>query len=83
MNQCAFRRSDRNLPLNGSMKLLSVGLPGREKSSVAVAHACLADFLDPLLQLGLTAALRLVDIERTVDPQRRTGAPGRHLPFAP
>lgn len=34
MNQLAFRESDRNLPLNDSMKELSVGLPGREKSSV-------------------------------------------------
>ena len=33
MNQCAFRHSARNLPLNDSMKALSVGLPGREKSS--------------------------------------------------
>jgi hypothetical protein len=31
MNQCAFRHSARNLPLNDSMKALSVGLPGREK----------------------------------------------------
>jgi hypothetical protein len=34
MNQCAFKHSARNLPLNDSMKALSVGLPGREKSSV-------------------------------------------------
>ena len=34
MNQCAFKHSVRNLPLNDSMKALSVGLPGREKSSV-------------------------------------------------
>ena len=32
MNQCAFRHSARNLPLNDSMKALSVGLSGREKS---------------------------------------------------
>jgi hypothetical protein len=30
----AFRHSARNLPLNDSMKALSVGLPGRLKSSV-------------------------------------------------
>jgi len=34
MNQCAFKHSVRNLPLNDSMKALSVGFPGREKSSV-------------------------------------------------
>ena len=32
-NQWAFRHSPRNLPLKDSMKALSVGLPGREKSS--------------------------------------------------
>jgi hypothetical protein len=32
-NQCVFRHSLLNLPLKDSMKLLSVGLPGREKSS--------------------------------------------------
>ncbi len=32
-NQCAFRHSARNFPLNDSMDALSVGLPGREKSS--------------------------------------------------
>jgi hypothetical protein len=31
---CAFKHSARNLPLKDSMKALSVGLPGREKSSV-------------------------------------------------
>jgi hypothetical protein len=34
MNQCAFKHSARNLPLNDSMKALSVGFPGREKSRV-------------------------------------------------
>jgi hypothetical protein len=34
MNQCWFRHSARNLPLKDSMNALSVGLPGREKSSV-------------------------------------------------
>ena len=33
-NQCVFRHSARSRPLNASMKTLSVGLPGREKSSV-------------------------------------------------
>jgi hypothetical protein len=32
----AFRHSARNLLLNASMKPLSVGLPGREKSSVTL-----------------------------------------------
>lgn len=32
MNQCVFKHSARSLPLNDSIKLLSVGLPGREKS---------------------------------------------------
>jgi len=36
MNQCAFRHSARNLPLNDSMKILSVSLAGREKSSVTL-----------------------------------------------
>jgi hypothetical protein len=34
MNQCAFRHSVRSFPLYDSMNALSVGLPGREKSSV-------------------------------------------------
>src|SRR5579871_3813394 len=34
MNQWAFKHSARNLPLKLSMNALSVGLPGREKSSV-------------------------------------------------
>ncbi len=34
MNQWAFKHSVQNLPLNDSMKALSVGLPGREKSRV-------------------------------------------------
>ena len=34
MNQCAFKHSARNLPLKDSMKALSVGFPGREKSSM-------------------------------------------------
>ena len=34
MNHEAFRHSARNDPLNDSMKALSVGLPGREKSRV-------------------------------------------------
>ena len=33
-NQCAFRHSARNLPFRLSMNALSVGLPGRLKSSV-------------------------------------------------
>ena len=33
-NQCAFRHSARSRPLKASMKALSIGLPGREKSSV-------------------------------------------------
>ena len=36
MNQCWFRHSARNLPLNDSMNALSVGLPGRLKSSVTL-----------------------------------------------
>ena len=34
MNQWTFRHSALNLPLKLSMKALSVGLPGREKSKV-------------------------------------------------
>ncbi len=34
MNQCVFRHSARNDPFRLPMKALSVGLPGREKSSV-------------------------------------------------
>lgn len=33
-NQCVFTHSLRSLLLNASMNALSVGLPGREKSSV-------------------------------------------------
>jgi hypothetical protein len=32
MNQCVFKHSERSLPLELSMKPLSVGLPDREKS---------------------------------------------------
>ena len=35
-NQRVFRHSARSRPLNASMKALSVGLPGREKSSVTL-----------------------------------------------
>jgi hypothetical protein len=34
MHQCADRHSACSFPLKESMKALSVGLPGREKSSV-------------------------------------------------
>jgi hypothetical protein len=34
MNQCVFRHSLLSFELKASMKALSVGLPGREKSSV-------------------------------------------------
>lgn len=46
MNQWAFRHSARNLPLKLSMNALSVGLPGREKSSVTPVnrHAMLTLF---------------------------------------
>lgn len=46
-------------------------------AAIAIAHACLADLLDPLVQLGLRAPLRLVGIERTIDRQGGTGTPGR------
>jgi hypothetical protein len=36
MNQWAFRHSARRRPLKASMKALSVGFPGREKSSVTL-----------------------------------------------
>jgi hypothetical protein len=36
MNQCADRHSALSLPLKDSMNALSVGLPGREKSSVTL-----------------------------------------------
>lgn len=49
---------------------------------VAVADAGLADLLDPMLELGLRAAPRPVDIERSVDAQGRAGTPDRHLPLA-
>ena len=51
-------------------------------ASIAIAHARLADALDPLLEIGLIASLRLVDVERAVDPQGRAGSPDRYLPFA-
>jgi hypothetical protein len=39
MNQCAFNHSPRNLPLNDSMKALSVGLsrPGEVERHTALA----------------------------------------------
>ena len=36
-NQLVFKHSSRKLPLNNSMYALSVGFPGREKSSVTLA----------------------------------------------
>jgi hypothetical protein len=38
-NQWAFRHSARKVPLNDSTKALSVGLPGREKSSMIISRA--------------------------------------------
>lgn len=49
---------------------------------VAVPHARLADLFDPLFECGLTATLRLVDIECPINPEGGTGAPDRYLPIA-
>jgi hypothetical protein len=43
MNQFAFKHSARNLPLNGSMKALSVGLPGSrevERDTGLISRDC-------------------------------------------
>jgi hypothetical protein len=47
---------------------------------ISVTDTRRRDLLDPLLQGSLIAALRLVVIERGVDPKTGTGAPDRHLP---
>jgi hypothetical protein len=50
---------------------------------IAIPDTRLTDLLDPLLEIGLAAALGLVDIKRSIDPEGRTGAPDRNLPVAP
>jgi hypothetical protein len=49
---------------------------------VTVAHARLADVLDPVFKGGLIASLRLVDVKRAVDAEGRAGTPDRDLPLA-
>src|ERR1700744_1013590 len=48
---------------------------------IAVSHARLGDLLYSLFEVGLTAALRLVDIKRPINLERRTGSPDRRLPI--
>jgi hypothetical protein len=49
-------------------------------SAIFVSHPRLADVLDPVLESGLVATLRLVDIKCSIDPKGRTGAPDRDFP---
>jgi hypothetical protein len=54
----AFRHSARNRPLNASMKALSVGLPGREKSERDVT------LVSPQIQIARDKLSALVDPDR-------------------
>jgi hypothetical protein len=49
-------------------------------TSVAVTNPCRRDLLDPGFQGSLIAALRLVVIERGIDPKTGAGATDRNLP---
>lgn len=68
MNQCVFRHSALNLPLKDSMKLLSVGLPGREmpkagraKRSQLEDHALL---ISPEVEVPSDELGALIDTDR-------------------
>jgi hypothetical protein len=50
---------------------------------ISIPNPCLANVSDPQLQFSLLAAFRLVDIERPVDLQHRTGPAGGYLPVGP
>lgn len=50
--------------------------------AISVPYSRLADLLDALLQLGLRATLRLLDVKSPIDPEGGAGTPGRHLPIA-
>jgi hypothetical protein len=45
-----------------------------------VAHPGLADAFDAMLEVGLVAALRLVDVKCTINLEGRAGTPDRYLP---
>ena len=49
---------------------------------VALPHAGLADLFDSMLEVGLAAALGLVDVERSIDPKGGASSPDRDLPIA-
>lgn len=51
-------------------------------SPVTVAHPGLADAFDAMLEVGLVAALRLIDVKCTINPEGRAGTPDRDLPVA-
>jgi hypothetical protein len=38
-------------------------------AAISVSHPRLADVLDPVLESGLVASLRLVDVKRAIDPK--------------
>jgi hypothetical protein len=38
-------------------------------ATISVAHPRLADAFDPLFEIGLVAALRLVDVKSAIDPK--------------
>ena len=50
---------------------------------ISVTDTGLANLLDAIPEVSLAAALRLVDIERSIDPERGAGTPRRNLPIAP
>jgi hypothetical protein len=50
---------------------------------IAIPDPRRADLLDPELEIGLLAALGLVGVEGTIDPQDVAGPTHRHLPDLP
>jgi AraC-like DNA-binding protein len=64
MNQCALSHCAGNLPLKDSMNALSVGYPGREKSSVTPAQE--------LVHMRAGRGLSLASMAATSGLERRT-----------
>ena len=50
-------------------------------TSIAVAHASLADVLDALLEAGLSGASRFIVIGGCVDLKNPAGTPDGNIPF--
>ena len=78
----AFRHSVRNFPLNDTLGVHLPALATQQhvNASVAVAHPRLGDFLDPLAEDGLRAALTPVVVTRSLGLEDGAGPPDAHLP---